>query len=1210
MTPNQTSGLSCTVLRRSALAAVTAAAVAVTGLGLESAVVPDARDPEPVAVGTPVQTEAEALTVARKSGKQVEVLGMRTERREILAAPDGTFTAREYTEPVHAIQGGTWVDVDKNLVRRPDGSVAPKATTVGLVLSGGEAGKPFVTMRRGAHEMALTWPYGELAAPVLDGDTATYTDALPGVDLKVRAESDGFGHLLVVKTKEAAADPRLKRLDMGLNTKGLTYKKDAAGALTAEDSTVGGTVFQSGRATMWDSAGVVETKAGGKGATPGGKGPKAAADAVSAARADAPAAQTALKAPEPALAGPQGGGKSSDIGVELSKDKLTLIPDQNLLKDGATVFPVVIDPIARTLNRSSWTAVMSGKPGLGEYRYAGSAGVGLCPINYNHATCAGIGKRRVMYEMPLSFYKGKQILDTTFSARVEHVYWADAKAEPIQLYRVGDGNSHVVAGSNWSNSESVWSTHLGTVNEKIQPTSCGSQANLHFKSGANGALTNDIRSALNQGWDSMILGLKAQDETDYPGWKRVCGNSYLTISYNNLPGKIQAAQMSSNPGGACVVGAGRPVVDAAPRLEAIANDRDHAGGQTDQVAVRFTVRYIEGGAGKQYTYTTPFKAPTSTTRFSHDARPSLPEGITTWSVATYDGDGWGPESGFCEFVIDKTFPGPPRVGSTQYPADSTYHDGAGIPGSFTFSPNPTDSVPDTDVVEYGYTFDGVAPEKKAANATAGGPATVSWTPASGGPHWVDVRAFDRAGHPSATWRHYFYVSAGAPVTAQWNLSDSPGDEVAEDEEGKFSASYGTGVVLGMDGPSGKIDRAARFDGTANAYADANKTVLDTSKSFSVSAWVKPSNLGRDLTVVSQDGVGEPGFVLGYDAVAKTWQFTTPSSDVEALGEWKALATGVTPVKDQWVLLTGVYDSKTGKQQLYVGTELKGEVQRRAPWSSFGSFQIGRNVAKTGYENAFEGDLAQIRVFDRILAPGQLSEMVKIKAERKGYWQLNAAQAGVSPEVGGGQGLTLAGNAAIFIGDPDPMGTGASAMVGAGHLNLDGNGDYVTTATPPVTGAASFTLAARVELSAIDSPVSQTVFSLPGKNANRVQVRYQASSKRWELVVAGADTATAAKKSFTDDQSLPEKDTGGQHLAVVYDAFAGHIKLYVAGQLAASASGVDNTVWAATGGLQVGRSALGSPEYFAGSIDEVRAYNGAVDAQAVKQLANLAEQTDR
>ncbi|MFD9412721.1 LamG domain-containing protein [Streptomyces sp. NPDC059989] len=1202
--PNQTPGLSRAILRRATLAAVTAGAVLATGIGLESALGPDTRGPVPVAVGAPVQTEAEALNAARQSGKQVEVLGMRTERREILAAPDGTFTAREYTEPVHAVQGGKWVDVDKTLVKRADGSIAPKATTVALTFSGGEAGKPFVTMRRGPREMSLTWPYGKLTAPVVDGDTATYADALPGVDLKVRAESDGFGHLLVVKTKEAAADPRLQRLDMGLKTKGLTYKKDATGALTAEDSAVGGTVFQSGAPTMWDSAGVLETAAR-------SKGPKAVADSLSAARADAPTAKTAPQAPAPALEGPGGGGKAAALGIDVSQDKLTLVPDQKLLKDGETVFPVVIDPIQRTTDRSGWTAVMSGMPDNKEWQYSGSAGVGLCPINYNRLTCQGIGVRRVMFDMPLSFYKGKQILSATFSARVQHVYWADAKAEPIQLYRVAGRDAHLDSGNTWRNTSGNWSTHLETVNEKIQPTSCESQANLHFKSGANGGLTNNIRTAANEGWNSMVLGLKAQDESDYPGWKRVCGNAYLSISYNSPPGQIQTSAMTSNPGGACTTGTARPYSDVPPTLSVIANDPDHADGQTDQVMVRFKVSWTEirtnadGTAGmvtpKSYTYDTPYMSPTTTTRFQHTVNSTLPENrVIQWSASTYDGDGWSPESGTCEFIIDKTFPGMPNVFSAQYPSDSTYHDGVGVQGSFTFSPNPNDAVPDTDVVKYSYAFDG-EPDKEVANATAGGPASVNWAPTRPGPHWVQVTAKDRAGHPGAVARHTFYVSAGAPVTAQWNLADAPDTAAAKEEQGKYPAAFGRGVTFGVEGPGGKIDAAARFDGTANAYLDAGNTVLDTSKSFSVSAWVKPSNLGRDLTVVSQDGSGEPGFVLGYDAMAKTWKFSTPVQDVDTLGEWKALATGVTPVKDEWVLLTGVYDSQSGKQQLYVGNVLKGEIQRRSPWRSYGPLQIGRHIDKAGYEDAFEGDLAEIRVFDRVLVPGQVSDIITVKPERKGYWQLDAATGAVSPETGGGAGLTLAGNASIYRPDPEDV-LALSPLVGEGHLELDGTNGHASTASAPVTGAASFTLAARVRLLSLDPTKSQTVFSLPGKEANRIQVRYQASTRQWELAVAGTDSASAPMKVFRDDQTLPDTDGGGQHLAVVYDAFASEIKLYVNGHLA-SARGVDKTVWAATGGLQVGRSIRGSAEYFAGSIDEVRAYNGAVDPVALLQMAN-------
>lgn len=72
-------------------------------------------------------------------------------------------------------------------------------------------------------------------------------DALPGVDLTVRAEADGFGHLLVVKTPEAAADPKLARLDLGMTTDGLKVAENASGAIVAEDAEVGGTVFEAGK---------------------------------------------------------------------------------------------------------------------------------------------------------------------------------------------------------------------------------------------------------------------------------------------------------------------------------------------------------------------------------------------------------------------------------------------------------------------------------------------------------------------------------------------------------------------------------------------------------------------------------------------------------------------------------------------------------------------------------------------------------------------------------------------------------------------------------------------------------------------------------------------------------------------------------------------------------------------------------------------------
>lgn len=66
---------------------------------------------------------------------------------------------------------------------------------------------------------------------------------------------------------------------------------------------------------------------------------------------------------------------------------------------------------------------------------------------------------------------------------------------------------------------------------------------------------------------------------------------------------------------------------------------------------------------------------------------------------------------------------PVNVLSREYPSDTVYHDGVGTYGTFTFAPNPNDSVPDTDVVKYRYAFDGTAsPTTTVTASTAGGPA--------------------------------------------------------------------------------------------------------------------------------------------------------------------------------------------------------------------------------------------------------------------------------------------------------------------------------------------------------------------------------------------------------------------------------------------------------------------------------------------------------
>jgi hypothetical protein len=78
-----------------------------------------------------------AAAEAARTGKVVEISSLRGESREVFATPEGNVEAREHLRPVRTRVDGKWQDIDTSLTKRADGTVTPKATTVGLAFSGG-----------------------------------------------------------------------------------------------------------------------------------------------------------------------------------------------------------------------------------------------------------------------------------------------------------------------------------------------------------------------------------------------------------------------------------------------------------------------------------------------------------------------------------------------------------------------------------------------------------------------------------------------------------------------------------------------------------------------------------------------------------------------------------------------------------------------------------------------------------------------------------------------------------------------------------------------------------------------------------------------------------------------------------------------------------------------------------------------------------------
>lgn len=413
--------------------------------------------------------ERAALAQARQLRRRVEVAAHRTATGGDFANPDGTLTHQEYAHPVRVRRGDGWVPVDTTLSRRGD-VVVPNAISVPVSISGGGRAA-LATVGVGDWSAALTWP-AVLPRPALSGDTATYAGVLAGVDLTVTATESGFSERLVVRDRQAAADPALRRISFGLELHGLTATPTAGGLALRDRS--GAQVVTVPQAMMWDASG-----------------------------------------------DPQGVPRQARVGLALAGNVLTLRPDLGMLSDPATRFPVTIDP-SFNANRLDWTIVQSGWPTTSYWDGANN------PANSNGRVMVGLDPyygdiARGFFRMNTSPVNGKHILKATFQTTEMWSY--SCTAAPVELWWTGAINSGVTF-----NNQPGWNQKLGTANvaHGNENFGCG-DASVEFD------VTGLVRTAASSGWADATFGLRASNEGDVYGWKRFNDNPSLAIDYNSVP---------------------------------------------------------------------------------------------------------------------------------------------------------------------------------------------------------------------------------------------------------------------------------------------------------------------------------------------------------------------------------------------------------------------------------------------------------------------------------------------------------------------------------------------------------------------------------------------------------------------------------------------------------------------------------------------------
>ncbi|XRQ14228.1 LamG domain-containing protein [Actinomadura welshii] len=1114
-------------------------------------------------------TEEKALAAAKRTGEPVEITSRRGETRTVRALPNGRIEVEERVQPIRARQDGRWVDIDTTLHRSGD-AVVPAATTVGLRFSGGGNG-PMVRLTRSGRTLALSWPQ-PLPKPALDGDTAVYEGvAGPDVDLRLRARADGFAHVLVVKTAAAAKDPRVAELALAMSNTRLTVTEEqGSGVLKATDPGSGAVMFEAPSPRMWDSS-----QAG-----------------------SAPQARVQAKAKP--VEEPAEGAKTALIDVAVDGGKLTLTPDQGLLTAPDTKFPVYIDPVWTTNKATSWAMVSSGWPNESYYKFDGKSteGVGRCEVAKD-PNCVKNQTKRLFFRMKLPAVKGRYIQNVEFTAFETSAYNCDNPTS-VQLWRT----STLVSHATWNNTNGTWGNG-GAWGEHLTSREVAycSRAPVEF-GGAN--LRAHVQDAVNKGYGTITLGLKAYSESSMAWWKRFADDAYLKVQYNNPPYQPNTDSMFANPGTKCVTASKAKPVNDISTVYAYLWDPDNE--DKNKVRGQFTLHWANNADGSDWgekwtSALTPAK--TSGSRHQITLPSTIPEGkLIGWGVRAWDGEQWGPwsyagaQTG-CYFYYDPAVPAEPTITSADYPADDAWHGGVGEPGTFTIFDS--EGVAD----RYEVTLNGE--HTQTVPTTAGAARQVRIAPTRSGPNVLTVQAFAPSNQNGDTVSYEFRANTGANPVARFKLDEAAGattlQAVTRDGEPTVSAAVTGGVTMGT---TGQADHAIQLDGSTG-YASTSSPLIDTSKSFAVSAWVRLESDDRTRTVLSQDGSSKSGFYFKYDHAYQKWALSMVKSDSAETGTYQAFSQGKAEL-NSWTHLVGVYDDTVKKLRIYVNGEPGvPSPQVTAAWNAMGGFQIGRSLWLGNPADHWPGQIDDVRVYDRIVGAQEVEEMVTQHPVLKARWILNQDGSGDSGGSEAAPALVLHNGAAI-----DPT-AGFMEWASPAGLKLDpAQKAFAETAQPVVDTDESFTITGWAR-NTVRPQQAATVFSQPGANTNAFALRYvpgadPAEQGGWQVTMRNADDASAAPLTAAHSGFSPGD---WSHLAVVYDALRDRVSLYVDGQLEQTADGVsqeDQVLGfkaAGNGGIQVGRTKFGATdgtEYWPDAIDDIWAYQGALTTEQIQFLA--------
>jgi hypothetical protein len=1125
--------------------------------------------PFDMGAGEPLESFSEggALLLAEACGASVTVTGLADYDTQVTADPAGFLTAKVETVPAWAPDAtGEWVEVDTGFAETTEGTITTAAAVSDITISSGGEG-PFVTATSPeGGSVALTWP-GTLPAPTLTGDTATYAEVLAGVDLQVTSSVDGFTYALIVKTPEAAADPALSSIDIGISSEGLTVAQEATGAIIATDS-AGETVFSAPGAYMWDASLDPDSEA-------------AAAESFAATAEEEVVSDLGQDDAMPGL--------YADVDVALADGTLTVTPDVEVLTHPDAQFPITIDP-PFVGKRLAWANIFDSRKDSSWTNDSDWPRKGGMRVGLNiWASCApdACGLWRSAVRFDIDKLDNKDILSAKVAMTQTHS--GGCGSEDLALYEVDRKLSNATT---WNSIASASQEHLQTKSvASSNSTGCSTNYPARDVNFDASEIKSRLQSRVNADRSWMSFMVRSRDETDPYAWRRIDIKSVeLQVTYNSPAGN--PTDLKTNRGGCETSGYAKApwTTEVQPLFSGVPHDPDGKVGAKIEVQRRGSTKNVLTWSTSR-NQTDGVRQPWTVPK-----NQALSSGEYRWRMQSLDNYASGSDNYtdyWCHFRIDTTSPVPPKVELVS-PANPQ----AGQ--EVTFKLTSSDAHSGLDGFYYGNNVD--APQTPVD--ASGGSASITVTaPTSGGRIWLYVWAEDAAGNRSQRVQADFFtpsVIASAPAAA-WRL-DGDGFDDAWVLGDNSENDTGTNHDLNMGRTSGWTDSGAESPpGQAMLFGGSDcvsteGSVVDTSTPYTVAAWVRTDTTDTgNRTVLSQSGEHMTGFALRYRGISKQWELMLNPTDIADSSSAVRAASTTPPVQNDWTHLAATVDPGSKAIQLWVNGVLETtKFFEHEAWNATGPVNIGCNSRNdTQNKNGhFIGAIQHVGIWNGLLTNAQVQTTMAgdLPAGLAGEWLMRGDADDTSMQA---NHMRVPPSGTTWI--EDQWGRTASA------IDLDGSSCVTAGDATQNHSDASFSVAAWAKVDAVTG-AEQTVIAEGDELASKFKLMVNTAGK-WAFGVTVPNSQGGATWYSAADTKAATANTW-VHLIGVYDLAAKQVRLYVDGKLVmtGSAPGAPDPGY---GKINIGCRATASGTdgggRFAGAISTVELWRGALASDQVAEI---------